>query len=72
MTAQLTIFHTGITCDHCGEDPGRKSEVVWQGFLDKDTGHKVCWKCYHKHYYEKWKGEHRGKFSEFPVIVKPH
>lgn len=70
MCEQLTIFSTGVLCDHCKNDPGRKSEVVWDGFLDKDTGQHVCFDCQRKHYELKSKTEHKGLYSEFPVTIK--
>lgn len=59
-----------ITCDYCGADPGTKpNSVVWRGFRDQDTGHYVCNDCKKAHYTQKWKGEHKGKYSEFPVLA---
>lgn len=71
-TLQLDLFATGIKCSHCHQDPGRnpRNEILWNGFLDKDTGEYACWSCYQVHYTKKKQGDRKGLYSEFPVMVK--
>lgn len=73
MITQLTIFSTGIYCHYCKADPGRKegSDVVWNGFVDKDNGLHCCWHCRQQHYQAKSHTDQRHQYSEFPVIVNP-
>lgn len=61
-----------ILCSHCGNDPGTKEgSIVWNGFLDKDTGEKVCFNCKDLHYYKKFKNpDLAGLFTEFPITIK--
>ncbi len=70
---QLDFTRSGICCDYCGEDPGIKeiSSVVWNGFLDKDTGQHVCFRCRDAHYQKKFEIEDfKGLYSEFPVVPR--
>lgn len=61
-----------MICVHCKRDPGTKPNGVWKGFLDKDTGQLVCWKCQARHYREKFKDpELAHQYSEMPVIGVP-
>jgi hypothetical protein len=50
---QLNLF-TNKICFVCGKNPGisPRNPNLWNGFLDKETGNLVCWKC-RKIYYGK-------------------
>lgn len=72
MPEQLTIFDTGIKCDHCKTDPGAKKEinsVVWNGFRDLDNGKRVCFKCKERHYHEKSLTDKKYLYSEVPIVI---
>lgn len=58
-------------CAYCGENPGvKEGSVVWNGFLDQDTGDKCCDGCKPKHYIKKFKNPKlKGLYSEVPLIV---
>lgn len=50
---QLNLF-TDQFCDYCGAgEPSPRNPLLWNGFKDGDTGHKVCWNCRNKHYAQK-------------------
>jgi len=57
-----------MNCHYCQKNPKTKG-IVWNGFLDRDMNINVCWKCQDKHYKEKQKTEHKGLYSEFPVVI---
>ncbi|MDC6367227.1 MULTISPECIES: hypothetical protein [Flavobacteriaceae] len=59
-----------MECCYCNSNPGnRPNSIVWNGFLDLDTGQGVCFKCRALHYDQKNRTELAGLFTEFPVIV---
>lgn len=60
---QLNLFTTK-QCTHCRRYPGPgKNPRLWDGFLDKDTGQLVCWRCHTRHY----KHKKPLTYSEVPV-----
>jgi len=69
---QPTLFSDNA-CVWCGHgEASPKNPLLWNGFLDKDTGELVCMDCKSFHYY--MKQEKRRKqgiegmtYSEFPV-----
>lgn len=68
---QLNLFATGIVCECCHEDPGRgKNPSLWNGFYDQDTNQYICTNCKPAHYIAKAQTEHKGLYSEVPVVVK--
>ncbi len=72
MSTQLTIFHTGIGCWHCGLDPGwqEANSALWAGFFDTDLDLFCCNKCKHTHYTKKKESEWSGCYSETPVVIE--
>ena len=62
-----------MICHYCKEDPGLKrgSEVIWNGFLDRDMDLRVCNRCKQLHYVVKSKTEHAHQYSEFPIVIPP-
>jgi len=63
-----------MNCHICGNDPGLKPkhQVLWNGFLDKDTDQYVCIFCRPTHYIAKFKNPLTvGLYTEMPVPYKP-
>ena len=63
-----------MICEHCKTNPGTKpgNDILWNGFLDKDTGEYSCWGCRDIHYHKKQIKLNLGNkmiYSEFPVII---
>lgn len=65
----MNLFSELKCCDYCGVPPKPDNPVLFNGFLDADTGHLVCWNCRDIHYGAKSKSEHAGKFSEMPELI---
>jgi hypothetical protein len=58
-----------MKCGHCDQYPGLKSNGLWNGFKDGDTGELVCWSCRATHYRKKFAITGlRNLYSEFPVM----
>ena len=70
MELQLDLFSDKV-CTYCGDNPGPgKNSVLWNGFLDKETGDLVCWKCRKKHYGIKSNyGKKDFSIVEFPIYA---
>lgn len=69
--SQLHIFpKKNKTCSICGINPQSKGNkgILWNGFRDNDLGVLVCFSCQEEHYKRKSQTEHKGKYSEFPVL----
>lgn len=50
---QLNLF-SDHSCDYCGHgEPNPKNPLLWNGFLDQDTGQMVCRSCKSIHYIAK-------------------
>ncbi|NYJ27536.1 hypothetical protein GGE08_001579 [Muricauda sp. ARW1Y1] len=56
-------------CTYCQIAPKPSNPVLFNGFLDADTGQLVCWNCRDEHYRHKENSEHRGKYSEMPQLL---
>lgn len=66
----MNLFSDKI-CNYCKEDPGydNRNPILWDGFYDADMKMLICSNCKKEHYEEKFKTEHKGLYSEFPVYA---
>lgn len=60
------------SCHYCKEPlvPKLPNKAIYIGFRDGDMNVNVCGICKPYHYKAKAKTEHRGKFTEMPIMVE--